>query len=93
MYEPLPSTSDQISVTTRAIERQRANFRKNLHDGLAQEVMAAAMLSKVLSDRLDFERHASAQDARQVSELLSKVSDSLHKFIGGLSSPISAHDE
>jgi len=56
------------------------------HKDLVQELLASALLAKVVSNRWNRENHPSKEDSTQVTRLLDQASASLHLVMLSLSS-------
>ena len=66
---------------------ERRRFAKVLHDDIAQEIMAAAMISKVTCEQLKAENHPLVKDACLVVEIMERVTDHLKSVVKSLDTP------
>jgi len=65
-------------------ERRRIGF--DLHDDLGQKLTGLSMLAKALQQRLEVDRHAMAEEARKIQELIDQAIHHTHDLAHSVSS-------
>src|SRR5207244_3447733 len=72
-------------------ERRRIGF--DLHDDLGQKLTGILLLSRALEQRLAHQRHADAEDARKICELIEQTLHHTHNLAHQCSSLDAAGDD